>query len=640
MMRLLRNSVSRRTMAVVLATTAFALLLCAAALMSYEISAYRDNWVADLRTQADILARVSAPALQFDDNITARDNLRVLRARPQILQAAIYRPQGTLFASYSVDDSLPVPESAAPNGYHVEGGELRLFHSVVENGEKVGTIFLRARYNLDQRIRSYLVILAGAMAFSLAVAVLVSWWLQAAVTRPILDVTAVARDVMQSRDYSLRARKTTDDEIGVLVDSFNGMLAEISARTRDLEESNRDLVRETHERREAEDALRIADQRKDEFLATLAHELRNPLAPLMSGLEIMQLTGPDSPASERARSIMERQLRHMVRLIDELIDVSRISTGKLVLHKERIDLPAVIRVALESTARLVEERGHALETELPASSVSLDGDATRLAQVFTNLINNAAKYTEPGGRISVRLRIDGGQAVADVADTGIGIPPAMLARVFDMFAQIDTKIERLQSGLGVGLTLARRIVELHGGTLEANSAGTGAGSIFTVRLPLCPQEPAGRPPAQGIPEIRSDAPGTQERYRILLVDDNVDFVTSMAGMLALAGHDVRIAHDGAAALSVAGEFAPQFCFLDIGLPKMNGYELAARLRQQPGGRNATLVAVTGWGQEKDRQYAVDAGFAHHLVKPVTFAAVTAILARRRMNEPEEEPGAV
>lgn len=622
MMLSLRKSVSRRTMAFVLATTFFALLLCAAALMTYEIGAYRDNWVADLRTQAEILARISAPALQFDDDSTAHDNLRVLRSRPQILQAAIYRPNGSLFASYSVNNTLTVPETSSPNGYRIEGGELSLFHSVVENGEKLGTIYLRARYDIEQRIRSYVLILAGAIAFSLAVTALVSWWLQAAITRPILDVTAVAREVMRSRNYSLRARKTTDDEIGVLVESFNGMLAEISARTRALEESNRELLREMRERREAEEALRIADQRKDEFLATLAHELRNPLAPLMSGLEIMRLTGPGSAASGNARDIMERQLSHMVRLIDELLDVSRISTGKLAVRKVRIDLLSAIRSALESTAKLIEERRHDIDVRLPDVPVHVDGDATRLAQVFTNLINNAAKYTDPEGKISIHLRVDGGRAIVDVSDTGIGIPSAMLERVFDMFTQVDTRIERSQAGLGVGLTLALRIVELHGGTLEAHSAGPGAGSTFRVMLPLCAAVSA---PMQQPTAATSAHSGA--RHRILLVDDNVDFVTGMAGMLAVIGHDVRIAHGGAAALEVVTEFAPAFCFLDIGMPDMNGYELAERLRQHPACRTATLVAVTGWGQEKDKRLATQAGFHHHLVKPVTLAAMEAILAR-------------
>lgn len=622
MMRSLRKSVSRRTMAIVLATTFFALLLCAAALMTYEIGAYRDNWVADLRTQADILARISAPALQFDDDITAHDNLRVLRSRPQILQAAIYRPNGSLFASYSVNNALTVPTVSSPNGYRIEGGELSLFHSVVENGEKVGTVYLRARYDIEQRIRSYVLILAGAIAFSLAVTALVSWWLQAAITRPILDVTAVAREVMKSRNYSLRARKTTDDEIGVLVESFNGMLAEISARTRALEESNRELLREMRERREAEEALRIADQRKDEFLATLAHELRNPLAPLISGLEIMRLTGPDSTASANARDIMERQLSHMVRLIDELLDVSRISTGKLAVRKERIDLLQTIRSALESTAKLIDERRHEIDVRLPDAPVQVDGDATRLAQVFTNLINNAAKYTEPGGKISVHLRLDGDHAIVDVSDTGIGIPPAMLERVFDMFTQVDTRIERSQAGLGVGLTLALRIVELHGGTLEAHSAGPGAGSTFRVILP---RSAAAAAPVQQITTAIPQYSGA--RHRILLVDDNVDFVTGMAGMLAVIGHDVRIAHDGPAALEVLAEFTPAFCFLDIGLPGMSGYDLAERLHQHPACQDATLIAVTGWGQEKDKRRATQAGFHHHLVKPVTLAAMEAILAR-------------
>jgi signal transduction histidine kinase len=475
-----------------------------------------------------------------------------------------------------------------------------------------------------ERLQNYVMILLAVMFGSMVIAAGIAAWLQAAVTKPILEITDVARDVMRRRDFSLRAKKTSQDEIGVLVDAFNGMLSEVERRAGALEESNRELQQENKERRDAEQALRSADRRKVEFLATLAHELRNPLAPISNGLMLLRMAGNDAAIAKNAREIMERQLGQMVRLVDDLIDVSRISTGRLGIKKERVELQAVVHNAVEIVASFIEKRGHALRIELPTEPVWVDADPTRLAQVFSNLLNNAAKYTDQGGCITFHAELDGAGVRVRVTDNGIGIPAEMLTNIFDMFTQVDQSLERSQAGLGVGLTLARRLVELHGGTLKARSAGSGQGSSFEIRLPLARDIV----PGAGLQHWAGDEPPLV-RHRVLLADDNVDFATTLATLLRGLGHEVLVTHDGEQALQAADGFRPDFGFLDIGLPKCNGYDLARGLRARAITERSVLVAVTGWGQEKDRQLAVEAGFDHHLVKPVKLAQIQEILRQRR-----------
>lgn len=626
MMQSIKRSISRRLMLVVLATTFLALLASGTAMLVYDVRTYRASWIGDLMTQADILAEVSVPALAFNDPKAAQENLGLLRARPNILDAAIYGPDGTLFATYFVDRSGAVkfPQNPERGGYRIEGNRITVFHRIVENGEVIGTVYLRARYQLRERLKNYLVILASVMAGSLMFAALISTWLRGAFTKPILEITQVARSVMQRRDFSLRAQKITEDEIGVLAEAFNDMLNEVERRAKALEESNRILEHEMTERRGAEQALRIADRRKDEFLATLAHELRNPLAPLLNGLEIMRAAHSNPDISQKARDIMERQLKQMVRLVDDLLDVSRITTGKLAIRKERVELQTVMRSAMESVAPFIEKCGHVLSSDMPAEPVFLDADPVRLAQVFSNLLNNAAKYTNRGGHLMFSAKLEQGGIAVRVCDNGIGISAEMLSKIFDMFTQADYSLERSHAGLGVGLTLSRRLVELHGGTIEAHSEGEGKGSMFIVRLPA-------RLETAREPEAYRGSKAAQEavRHRILLADDNVDFATSMGALLSAMGHQVLVTHDGAAALEAAPGFEPDFAFLDIGLPKLNGYELARRLRQRPATADIVLVAVTGWGQDKDRALAREAGFDHHLVKPVAFAQIQAVLHAKR-----------
>ncbi|MEO8386572.1 MAG: ATP-binding protein, partial [Betaproteobacteria bacterium] len=374
------------------------------------------------------------------------------------------------------------------------------------------------------------------------------------------------------------------------------------------------------EKAEAVAALREADRHKDEFLATLAHELRNPLAPLRNGLEILRMPGADAAVSARAREMMERQLKHMVRLVDDLLDVSRITTGKLAVKKERVELQAVIHIAVETARPFIEARRHALEIDVPATPIWLDADATRLAQVVSNLLNNAARYTEPGGLIEINVSLKDAGVEVSVSDNGIGIPPGLLPTIFDMFTQADQSLERRQAGLGVGLTLARKLIELHGGAIEARSAGLGHGSKFVVSLPVAASQAQSVLPVK---DLSVQATATQNQ-RILLADDNVDFVNSMATLLSAKGHEVRVAHDGVQALKLARDFNPDYAFLDIGMPMMNGYELARRLSKLVGGKTV-LTAVSGWGQHGDRLRAVEAGFKHHLVKPVEFEQLEAII---------------
>jgi two-component system CheB/CheR fusion protein len=394
---------------------------------------------------------------------------------------------------------------------------------------------------------------------------------------------------------------------------------------------NAELQQRVAELEHAESALLDADRRKDEFLALLAHELRNPLAPVQNAAYI--LASPKAPAemAGRAIGIVQRQVRHMSRLVDDLLDISRITRGKINIQRERVSLASVLGDAIETSRPGFEEAGHTLDVALPDDTLEVDGDRTRLAQVFLNLLNNAAKYTPHGGRVTVRATREGGQVVVRVTDTGIGIPAENLARIFEPFWQVDPSVTRAHGGLGIGLTLVERLVKLHGGTVEAHSDGPGRGSEFVVRLPV-PQHlaPAAHvAPADGASAIPAPrmAPG-QASYRILVADDNLDALDSLITLLALRGHTVvGRATDGVQALAETERTLPDVVLLDIGMPRMDGYEAARRIRRTAHGKTVTLVAITGWGQPSDVARARNAGFDHHLTKPVSPEELERILAR-------------
>jgi signal transduction histidine kinase/ActR/RegA family two-component response regulator len=394
-----------------------------------------------------------------------------------------------------------------------------------------------------------------------------------------------------------------------------------------------DLARERARTSEAERArdqalmalagLREADRRKDEFLAMLGHELRNPLAPIMMAVELLRLRLPTTPEVERIRDVIERQVHHLTRLVDDLLEVSRITLGKIRLDKQVIDARSVVARAVETTRPNFEARKHTLSLDLPAQPISIDGDPVRLAQVLGNLLNNAAKYTQEGGHILLAVSRDGGDVVFRVKDDGIGLTAEMLDRVFDLFAQSDRSIDRSEGGLGIGLTLARRLVEMHDGAIGGASEGLGRGSEFTVRIPALADESAVVVKAQKPAKARGTA-----HLRALVVDDNVDAAEMLAALLESLGHEVRVVHDGGAALEAARELTPDIVMLDIGLPRMDGFEVARRLRERAD-HVPLLVAITGYGQHDDRQRSLAAGFDHHLVKPVDRAAIESLLEKTR-----------
>ncbi len=380
------------------------------------------------------------------------------------------------------------------------------------------------------------------------------------------------------------------------------------------------IARDITLRKKAETALREANQRKDDFLAILSHELRNPLAPVVNAAELLLAKAPPGSEFEWAGAVISRQAQHMVRLIDDLLDVSRINSGKIILRREAVDLAQCIGNAIEANRPFIDRQELELTVAVPSEPISVDGDPIRLSQVFSNLLNNAAKYTDHGGRIRIEAECDSEVATVRVRDTGIGMPAGILENVFRMFMQADESRTRSRGGLGVGLTLARMLVEMHGGSVSATSEGVGCGSEFLVRLPIKATQVAHTSAKE---RLRSNSP---LRRRVLIVDDNEDAANSMALLLGLSDHEVKVVYDGMAAVVAAVEFQPDAVLLDLGLPKLSGHEVARRIRAKLG-QNVLLLALTGWGHEKDRQASINAGFNHHLTKPVDVQAVMDLLAR-------------
>jgi PAS domain S-box-containing protein len=376
----------------------------------------------------------------------------------------------------------------------------------------------------------------------------------------------------------------------------------------------------------SQEALVEADRRKDEFLATLAHELRNPLAPIRNGMHILRLMGDSNPDTEQTYEIMERQVNHMVRLVDDLLEISRITRGQIELRKEQVELAAVIRIAVEISKPLIADFEHQLTISLPPEPLTLDADPVRLEQIISNLLNNAAKYTDPGGQISLTAQRENDHVAVSVRDSGIGISRDMMSRIFEMFTQIERSGHRVQGGLGLGLTLVRTLVELHGGTVEVQSEGPGKGSEFIVRLPLVVSS------HQETSSGNMWHSGQVAQRRILVVDDNRDAADSLSRFLNKVGGEARAVYSGIEALELLEPYRPAMLLVDIGMPGMDGYELARRIRESPRYHDVTLVAVTGWGQEEDRRRSQAAGFDFHLTKPVDFQTLQSLVGSNARSE--------
>ena len=410
--------------------------------------------------------------------------------------------------------------------------------------------------------------------------------------------------------------QTVDGERWILWTN-RGLIFDANGRLLEAQSAGIDITL----RKEMEQALKDSDRRKDEFLATLAHELRNPLAPIGNALEILKQAGEDPQILTKAREAIERQLSHLVRLVDDLLDVSRITRDKLELRKARADLNSAIRHAVETCLPLAEAKRQSIALDLPGQAIHLDADPVRLAQIFNNLLNNASKYTESGGKISLAAELQEAEVVVSIWDSGIGMPADRLETIFEMFSQVPASSPQGTVGLGIGLTLVKRLVELHGGSIRAWSEGPGKGSEFVVRLPVSTTAHSG----DEFIEPVNDKPAPPRR--ILVVDDNRDSADSLALLLNLQGHDVEAVYDGLSAVHTAERFAPDVILLDRGLPILDGIEACRRIREKSWGRNMVIVALTGWGQEEDRRRSREAGFDEHLVKPVSNDALLKLLER-------------
>ncbi len=418
--------------------------------------------------------------------------------------------------------------------------------------------------------------------------------------------------------------------LGLLTATLIGSVidAQMALRTGGLlatvEKANLELKLEIAEKERAQEALREADRRKDMFLATLAHELRNPLAPLGNAMEILRRASYNRATVEEARGIIERQLHQMVRLVDDLLDVARFSTGQFELRKQRCDLTQITRNAVEASYPLISARNHHLEVVLPTEPILVDADSTRLSQTLVNLLNNASKYTAPGGLIHLTVKRSGEQALISVKDNGVGIPEDMRAKIFDPFTQIIDSKEQSQGGLGIGLSIVKRLVEMHGGTIEVRCDEKAKGSEFVIHLPVA----SASPDAAVAPLADNSGAVTMRKLRVLVADDNRDAAETLSSLLSLLGHEVRTTYDGHQAIREAEAFRPELILLDIGMPGLSGHDVARRLRALPEFQRVTIVALTGWGQPDDRAKTQEAGFDHHLLKPLDLAALEKFINQR------------
>jgi len=868
-----RNTVRGKLMRVVLITTLIALCVAGIAMLTVDLTRYQQSWASDLRTEASILAVSLAPALAFNDHEAAERNLSALKERPRVMAAALYATDGTVYASFVRDGALPLPIQPPPEGIRTSGQRVEYAHQIARNGEVLGTLYLRARYDTVGRVMAYLGIFALVTLLAVAIAFLLSRRLQRVISEPLDEMAVLARTIVTRRDYSLRVRKTSDDEIGVVIDAFNNMLEEVDTRSRALEGSNRALedsnralteeveIRKTTQaaldfatarldstlaaaeigtwlwdiekndftadrnlttlyglderalngspdlhyqhihpedlaavkkserdalssgvfastefrvklangtekwmarrgkvqldehgkavfmsglliditaQKEAEkalrtseklyraigesinygvwvcdrqgsnvyasdsflqligytqeqcsnlgwaevlhpddiratiqawgetvksgsvwyrehrirgsdgryhsvlaqgvpirgedgeisgwaginldisrlksteEALRLADRRKDEFLATLAHELRNPLAPVRHAVKVLESKSLKAEQGQWARDVISRQVRRMALLLDDLLDVSRITQGRLDLKTEAVSLNSIIETAVETTRPLIESKRHRLTIELPRDLVTLNVDPLRMSQSLSNLLTNSAKYMDEGGQIILRVALLPEEILFSVKDTGIGLEPDAIPDLFEMFSQVKSAIARSDGGLGIGLALVKGLVQLHGGTVDVLSAGSGLGSEFRIHLPrsLLVTIPTDSPETSSMPSDQASG------HRVLLADDNHDAADSLAMLLEMNGYLVTVGYNGSQALELARKSRPSVMILDIGMPDITGFEVARRVRTEPWGQGIFLIAVTGWGQKEDKARAAIAGFDHHLTKPV------------------------
>jgi signal transduction histidine kinase len=616
---------------VVLASTAAALLLAGAALFAWDRIRLRRELLGDLEATAALLADQSTAALAFQDPEAARENLRSLRSQRQVVSGCLYTADGALFAEYhrrGTAGTCPPRSEAA--GADV-GTAAELWAPVMLDGQPTGILFLRSDLGaLHRRQLLQLAALAGALVVALGGGLLVSLRLQRTISGPVAELAATAAAVTGTRDFTLRASRRSDDEVGELVIAFNQMMGEI-------EEANADLRTEIHERQRAEQekaelltreqAARAeseaANRLKDEFLATLSHELRTPLNAILGWVALLQAGKRDDDTLDRATEVIERNARAQARLVEDLLDVSRIITGKLSLDLAPVDVAAILEAVVDTLRPAAQAKRLRLELEVEPDLPDLQADAARLQQAVWNLVSNAVKFTSEEGRIRVRCRRLAGAVEIEVADDGIGIDPAFLPLVFERFRQQDASTTRSHGGLGLGLAIVRHLVELHGGTVEAESAGAGQGATFRLRLPVSAPAAAGETAAAGGDGVRLDG------LRVLLVEDETDARELYQLILEERGATVVATATVEEALRRFTADPPDVLVSDIGLPVRDGYALIRRVRKlaPAAGGKVPAVALTAYADPAHHRRALAAGFQVHAAKPVAADELAALVRR-------------
>jgi signal transduction histidine kinase/ActR/RegA family two-component response regulator len=596
MTRFRDQPIGRKLLILTLASSATALVLASGGFLAWDITQFRQDLQQDLDAQAAIVAENSAASLTFNDTQAAGETLSVMRLRPRVVIACLYKG-GQLFATYQRDAGVRCPGSPPEEG--TTSPSYTIVSPVTVTGETVGTLYIsRDLQDLRDRLQVGAAAVAVFLLIALAASVLIARRIQHVIAAPLLELAGTARTISTSQDYSVRVTPAANDEVGVVIQAFNAMLDRISERNSELSRANR---------------------LKDEFLATLSHELRTPLGAVLGWTRVLRTTGAEGATRERALEAIERNARAQARLIEDLLEISRIVSGKLSLQVKPVDLAEIIDAAVDVVRPAAAAKQIALTTEMAVRPAMTSGDPDRLQQIVWNLISNAVKFTPPGGAARIRLTRSNGYRIV-VTDTGEGIDPRFLPHVFDAFRQADGTTTREHGGLGLGLAIARELVELHGGTIKARSDGAGRGSTFQVDLPSVVSEspaPGGTPASaarRGTPAFDHDLLGG---VRILVVDDEADARDLIEMTLAQYGAVVTTADSAASALAEIDRRVPDVLLSDVGMPREDGYDLIRRLRSRPLERGGGIpaIAVTAYASAKDRESALASGYEAHVAKP-------------------------
>lgn len=629
--------IRRKLIAMIMLTSVAVGLLTSAGYMIADYYAARSDLRAEIEGQAQLLGDNLATAFSFDDAETADDVVTSLSSSPNLRAACAYLPDGKLLAGYNRNDAQPCEPAPPADGLVFQASRVRLTAPTMLEGRRVGTLSIRSDLSsLERRFTQQAIIGFSLLLVTLAIATFMSARLQVLISDPVLRLSRTASAVSQRGDYSLRADKTSEDELATLVDSFNGMLDHIQTREAELSRTNEELRHEVAERGRAEQERaamlvreREANRLKDEFLATLSHELRTPLNAMLGWTRLLRTGVVSAADQDRALQKVERNAVMQARLVEDLLDVSRITTGKLKLDIRPLDLVNVVNTAIDSIKPTAEARGVTIVRRFDAPALPTGGDPDRLQQVVWNLLSNAVKFTPSGGTVTIGLRRAADVDELVVSDTGMGIEPAFVSSVFDTFRQADSSATRSYGGLGLGLSIVRHLVELHGGTVAAASAGKDEGSTFTVQLPIH---------AAGLRAAIGDQPSTRrahllEGFKIVVVDDDADTRELLAWAFASAGAIVRAAANATEALDLCTELLPDALVSDIGMPGRDGYSLIREVHDTLHDRAPRLaVALSAYASPPDRERAIAAGFNHHIGKPIDpdllVQAVHRMLTRR------------